>query len=80
MPEVGVFEAKTRLSELLERVAAGEEITITRRGQPVARLVPPGNLAPEQIRRTIEDLQQLADGHRLDGLDWKTLRDTGRKR
>ena len=39
---VGVFEAKTTLSALLERVEAGEEVVITRRGVPVARLVPPG--------------------------------------
>ncbi len=40
MLSVGVHEAKTNLSELLRRVAAGEEITITRSGQPVARIVP----------------------------------------
>jgi prevent-host-death family protein len=37
---VGVHEAKTNLSKLLERVSAGEEIAITRRGQEIARLVP----------------------------------------
>jgi len=37
---VGVHEAKTHLSRLLERVVAGEEIVITRRGKEVARLVP----------------------------------------
>lgn len=37
---VGVHEAKTHLSRLLERVADGEEIVITRRGEEVARLVP----------------------------------------
>ena len=37
---VGVHEAKTQLSKLLERVSAGEEISITRRGEEVARLVP----------------------------------------
>jgi prevent-host-death family protein len=37
---VGVHEAKTNLSRLLEHVAAGEEIVITRRGEAVARLVP----------------------------------------
>lgn len=36
---VGVHEAKTHLSRLLQDVAAGEEVTITRRGEPVARLV-----------------------------------------
>jgi len=40
MVEVGVHEAKSTLSELLRRVAAGEEVTITRGGEPVARLVP----------------------------------------
>jgi prevent-host-death family protein len=37
---VGVHEAKTHLSRLLEQVAAGEEVVITRRGREVARLVP----------------------------------------
>jgi prevent-host-death family protein len=38
--EVGVHEAKTKLSQLLRRVQAGEEVTILRGGTPVARLVP----------------------------------------
>jgi len=37
---VGAYEAKTHLSELLEKVEAGEEITITKHGTPIARLVP----------------------------------------
>lgn len=78
MSTVGVFEAKTHLSDLLERVAAGEEITITRRGQAIARLVPAGDRRPEDIRRTIDALRALAQQQRLDE-DWKTLRDTGRK-
>lgn len=36
---VGVHEAKTHLSRLLDDVASGEEVVITRRGQPAARLV-----------------------------------------
>jgi prevent-host-death family protein len=40
MTRVGVHEAKTHLSELLRRVATGEEILIVRGGQPAARLVP----------------------------------------
>jgi prevent-host-death family protein len=39
MAIVGAFEAKTKLSELLDLVERGEEVVITRRGQPVARLV-----------------------------------------
>lgn len=39
--EIGAFEAKTHLSQLLNRVEAGETLTITRHGKRVARLVPP---------------------------------------
>ncbi len=46
---VGVHEAKTQLSRLLERVCAGEEITITRRGAEVARLVPMPDARPRRI-------------------------------
>jgi prevent-host-death family protein len=37
---VGAFQAKTHLSELLARVEAGEQVTITKHGRPIARLVP----------------------------------------
>ena len=46
---VGVHEAKTNLSKLLERVLAGEEISITRRGEEVARLVPPRRTRARQL-------------------------------
>src|SRR5690349_5802973 len=42
MQEIGAFEAKNRLGALLDRVERGEEIVITRRGKPVAKLVPAG--------------------------------------
>ena len=48
MATVNVHEAKTRLSRLLARVEAGEEIVIARRGQPVARLV---SCKPKRERR-----------------------------
>lgn len=52
MVEVGVREAKATLSQLLKRVAAGEEVTITRSGEPVARLVP---FAPRSTRALGQD-------------------------
>ena len=39
MKEIAVYEAKTRLSELLAEVELGEQVVITRRGKPIARLV-----------------------------------------
>ena len=47
MPKYNIHEAKTHLSKLLERVAAGEEVMIAKSGVPVARLVP---AAPTQER------------------------------
>ena len=40
MNQIGAYEAKTHLPRLLDRVARGESLTITRHGRPVARLVP----------------------------------------
>jgi prevent-host-death family protein len=40
MEEVNIHQAKTHLSRLLRKVAAGEEVVISRAGKPVARLVP----------------------------------------
>jgi prevent-host-death family protein len=50
MKEVNTHEAKTQLSRLLRRVAAGEEITIANRGVPVARLVP---VPPKKTQRVL---------------------------
>ena len=52
MNDIALFEAKNRLSELIHRVEAGEEIAITRRGKVVARLVPP---APEEATQRALD-------------------------
>ncbi len=46
MPSYSVAQAKTHLSEILARVAEGEEILLTRRGKPIARLVPARSEAP----------------------------------
>ena len=52
METIGAFDAKTRLSELLERTAKGESFEITKHGRPVGKIVPPdtvsGNIAWEK--------------------------------
>ncbi len=78
MGTVGAYEAKTKLSELLDRVARGETITITKHGVPVATLGP----VPERSRRTaaevVEDLRRLRKGLRLNGDSIRELIDEGR--
>ena len=54
MTTVGIFEAKNRLSELIERAARGEEIVITRRGEQVARLLAP------RVANALGEAQTLA--------------------
>ncbi len=51
MTQVGIHEAKTHLSRLLRRVAAGEEVVIARAGRPIARLVPVRETRPRELGR-----------------------------
>ncbi len=74
MATVGIFEAKNRLSELVERAARGEEIVITRRGEQVARLMAPATQdARGQARTLAQRIRRNRAGHALGGR--ATLRD-----
>lgn len=77
---IGLFEAKTHLSELVARAEQGEEVIITRHNRPVARIVPFVALAvePAARRAALKGLLESA-GQRQLGTDWKALRDEGRK-
>lgn len=79
MASVGSFEAKTNFSALLERAERGEQIVITRRGKPVARLVPIDSGSATRAAEAVEQLKKLREATTLDGLSWKELRDEGRK-
>jgi prevent-host-death family protein len=80
MESVGLFEAKTHLSELIGRVERGEEVVITRHNKPVARIVPIAAAAPDAgaRRAAVNALLRGARGRML-GLDWRELRDAGRR-
>ena len=68
---------KTHLTGLLDRVAAGEQITITRNGTPIARLVPVKAAPSGQLRETIGRLKEFNRGQTLGGLQIKDLIDCG---
>jgi prevent-host-death family protein len=70
---IDTFEAKTHLAGLLDRVAAGVQITITRHGTPIARLVPIQPSNPHQVCETIAKLKQFSKGQTLGGLKFKDL-------
>ena len=61
MAKVTAFEAKTRFGELLDRVADGEEVVITRHDKPVARLVPEGAQPLDEVRRAVDGLRALQE-------------------
>jgi prevent-host-death family protein len=80
MNDVALFDAKNRLSELIHRVEAGEEIAITRRGKVVARLVPAAPEEAEQrARKAIAGLRSSRKGVSLSGLSSRGLVREGRR-
>ena len=82
MREVGAFEAKNKLGQLLDLVERGEEIVITRHGKEVARLVPPQTaFNRDQARAAIRRIRERAEKLKLgpfEWAEWRSFRDEGR--
>jgi prevent-host-death family protein len=74
---VGIYQAKNKLSELLDRVEAGETIGVTRHGKQIALLTPVIQERPS-ARQAIARLRELRAGSRLKGISIRQLRDEGR--
>jgi len=79
MQTVGSYEAKTHLPALLDRVAQGEQITITRHGVPVAMLVPASGTPKVDVQETIRAILESRKGRRLNGLSIRELIEEGRR-
>ncbi|MFN7552755.1 MAG: type II toxin-antitoxin system Phd/YefM family antitoxin [Pseudomonadota bacterium] len=81
MATVGAFEAKTKLSELLDMVERGEEVTITRHGEPVAKLVPVrGDAERARVEALIKEIKETRKGLTLGGgISIKELIEEGRR-
>lgn len=78
---VGLFEAKTHLSELVERVSHGESFEITRHGRLVARLVPSEERGEKMTpRQAVERIRAIQSRSALgEGLTLRQLIDEGRR-
>jgi len=79
MSEVGSYEAKTHFAQLLERVAKGEEITITKHGVPVAVLAPVKRRNEAEIRAAIEGIKRLRRGPGISQVEIRQLIEEGRE-
>ena len=78
MRRIGAYEAKTHLPRLLDEVAAGETITITKHGVDVARLVPATG-RPDSVSSTVAGLRAFRAAHPLRGVSIRSLIDEGRR-
>jgi len=82
MTTIGVYDAKTQLPKLLERVRRGERFLITKHGRPVAQLVPATAEPPVDVKDIIRQMEdwQASKGPVLGpGLSINQLREEGRR-
>ena len=73
MPEVGAYNAKTHLPQLLERTQKGEHFVITKHGRPVAELVPVSRTDGDTVRRTIKNIRSFRETLRKRGVQMQGL-------
>ncbi len=76
--EIGAYEAKTKLPELLRGVQSGKRYTITHRGKPVAELGPPPELKQRQAAAAVEAMKRYIKEHPRVRVNIKALIEEGR--
>ncbi len=80
MGTIGAFEAKTHLSQILDKVAAGKEFVITKHGKPVARLVPVRKTAEQpDLDEVVRQIRASRKGRKLGDVTIRQLIDEGRR-
>ncbi len=80
MTSIGFYEARTHLSQLLDQVARGKRVLITRHGKPAAVLGPPPAEGAGDVRQVIAAMKALRRGNVLgEGLSLRDLIEEGRR-
>jgi prevent-host-death family protein len=79
MTTVGAFDAKTHLNALLRKVSEGETIQITRRGVPVAKLVPVEVAGTHDPGEVVREIRELRKGATLGKISVRELINEGRR-
>jgi prevent-host-death family protein len=81
MTSISFYEARTHLSELLDQVARGKKVLITRRGKPAALLSPPPTEAGKDVKQIIEEFKAYSkrQGRTLGGLTTREMIEEGRR-
>jgi len=78
MDKVGIYDAKARLSQLIDEVTAGGEVVITRRGKPVARLVAPETPRKRSPARAAKRIRALCERLNIRGVNIREAIEEGR--
>ena len=80
MTSISYYEARTRFSELLDQVARGKTVLITRRGRPAALLTPPPDDARKDVKQVVQEMKTLRRGNLLGkGMSIRDLIEEGRR-
>lgn len=78
METIGIYEARTRWSEIIDKVGKGEEVTVTRHGVPIARIIPVDSEKRLAVRDAIAAMKEFGRGKSLRGLSLKKMIKEGR--
>ena len=79
MSEIGAFEAKTHMPQLLRRVEAGERFVITRHSRPVAELIPFRQRSSAKVQSAIDTLRAFQETHSLGGISVRRIIEEARR-
>jgi prevent-host-death family protein len=81
MKSIGSYEAKTHLPRLLGEVQKGESIVITKRGKPIARLIPADSQERPDVKQVIADFRAYSQrqGRTLGGMSIREAIEEGRR-
>lgn len=81
MERIGIYDARAKFSELIERAASGEEVVITRRGKPIAKLVAAGSGSAAAARRksaAVKRIDRMREEFDIRGVNIRKLIEQGR--
>jgi prevent-host-death family protein len=78
METIGIYEARTRWSEIIDKVGKGDEVTVTRHGVPIARIIPVDSEKRLAVRDAIAAMKEFGRGKSLRGLSLKKMIKEGR--
>ncbi|HBG33920.1 MAG: prevent-host-death protein [Alphaproteobacteria bacterium GWC2_42_16] len=79
MITISAYEAKTHLSELLNKVKSGERVLITKHHVPIAMMSPAPLQRKRSLKETVEAMKQFRKGNKLQGLHIKNMIEEGRR-